>query len=56
MSKTIFFSSLVWAAGAILTQNALGADTVVTRSKAATTRWGHWISIPGFLRKFPRRL
>jgi uncharacterized protein (TIGR03437 family) len=27
--KTIFFSSLVWTAGAILTQDALGADTVV---------------------------
>ena len=27
--KTIFFFSLVWAAGAILTQDALGADTVV---------------------------
>ena len=32
--KTIFFASVVWLAGALLTQDALGADTVVYAIRA----------------------
>ena len=53
--KTTLFAGLVWTAGSILSQGTLrAADTIVYAIRSAPKRSGRWISIPGFIRKFPR--